>query len=165
MNKQEEQGLLLKIVKTWSINRDPEYRGFRCANCQQYQNKMWHHYLNSENFILPVHLCEKCEQDFQSGNILINSSNKPLIDVTNFLEGYQLDENTRQEFRGIVEGWSLNSAPELKEFTCDKCKEKLEVDLIDGQRKGYHVWFRLNNETLAELHFHKECFQSFGNLQ
>jgi type II secretory ATPase GspE/PulE/Tfp pilus assembly ATPase PilB-like protein len=27
---------LLRIVQSWNINKGPEYRGFRCANCQRY---------------------------------------------------------------------------------------------------------------------------------
>lgn len=45
MDKQE---LLLKIVKTWSLNQNPEYRGFRCANCQEYIKKAWYHRLKKK---------------------------------------------------------------------------------------------------------------------
>lgn len=62
INKDSEQKLLLKIVETWRPNEIPEYRGFRCANCQQYVSRAWYHWLNSGDYRLPVHMCdERCE--------------------------------------------------------------------------------------------------------
>jgi len=52
---------LLKIVKTWKINEKPEYRGFRCANCQKYIFKAWHYWLNEGRYKTPVHFCKKCK--------------------------------------------------------------------------------------------------------
>ncbi|MCL5784224.1 MAG: hypothetical protein M1142_02620 [Patescibacteria group bacterium] len=57
---------LLKIVKTWNIKMQPEYRGFRCADCQRYLHKAWHHYLNYGGFKTPVHFCNNCQKKFGS---------------------------------------------------------------------------------------------------
>lgn len=62
----DNQKILLKIVKTWNINPNPEYRGFRCANCQKYMHKAWHHQLNYGGFKTPVHFCNRCERKFSS---------------------------------------------------------------------------------------------------
>jgi len=40
-----KQHALLRIVQTWNLNPKPEYRGFRCANCQRYIHRSWHHWL------------------------------------------------------------------------------------------------------------------------
>jgi len=59
----DKQELLTKIVKTWNINMEPEFRGFRCAQCQQYNTKAWHHQLDSEEYLVPVHLCKNCQKE------------------------------------------------------------------------------------------------------
>ena len=56
MNKNK----ILKIVKTWKIKWEPEYRGFRCAKCQKPIRKAWHCWLNKRGFKLEVHFCNKC---------------------------------------------------------------------------------------------------------
>jgi len=43
MDNSKEHQLLLEIVETWQPSEYPEYRGFRCANCQQYKNQAWYH--------------------------------------------------------------------------------------------------------------------------
>lgn len=71
MDKQKE---LLKIVRAWKINPRPEYkqslnsslsseyRGFRCADCQKYLHKAFHHYLKYGGFNTPVHFCKNCQK-------------------------------------------------------------------------------------------------------
>jgi hypothetical protein len=54
---------LLIIVKSWNINPNPEYRGFRCASCQRKMHKAWHVWLNSDGYKLEVHFCRKCFAD------------------------------------------------------------------------------------------------------
>ncbi|MCL4365916.1 hypothetical protein M1437_01685 [Patescibacteria group bacterium] len=60
----ENNKTLLTIVKTWNIKFQPEYRGFRCADCQKYMHKAWHHYLNYGGFKTPIHFCNKCQKKF-----------------------------------------------------------------------------------------------------
>jgi len=52
---------LLRIVKTWNLNKKPEYRGFRCANCQRHIFKAWHYELDEGGYKTPVHFCKKCK--------------------------------------------------------------------------------------------------------
>jgi len=61
-----EQKTLLRIVKTWTINQKPEYRGFRCANCQKYIRKAWHYWLEQGGYRTPVHFCNVCDGKFKS---------------------------------------------------------------------------------------------------
>lgn len=42
---------------------EPEFRGFRCAKCQEYITKSWHHQLDSEEYLVLVHLCENCQEE------------------------------------------------------------------------------------------------------
>jgi HAD superfamily hydrolase (TIGR01549 family) len=50
------------MVKTWDINPNPEYRGFRCAKCQKYIKKAWHCYLKAGGYRTPVHFCNACQK-------------------------------------------------------------------------------------------------------
>jgi predicted RNA-binding Zn-ribbon protein involved in translation (DUF1610 family) len=59
------QKVLLKFVKTWKINKKPEYRGFRCASCQRYIHKAWHYFLKTAGWRTAVHLCSDCRVDFE----------------------------------------------------------------------------------------------------
>ncbi|MBU2632521.1 hypothetical protein KKG52_02285 [Patescibacteria group bacterium] len=163
MNKQKEQQNLLDIVKTWVIQEIPEYRGFRCANCQEYKNKAWYHWLNFRGYLLPVHLCnDKCEKQFQIGAIKTDPAKQTEIDKNSFGKIYKFRPETIERFKKIVKSWS-EKEPKLKAFSCDECKSDLEIDLRDGQRKGFHVWWKMPNEkTLAELHFHKNCANKLG---
>lgn len=61
-----EQKILLRIVKNWKISLTPEYRGFRCADCQKYISSAWHHWLKQGGYRTPVHFCNTCEDKFKS---------------------------------------------------------------------------------------------------
>lgn len=151
----DEQQLLLQIVQSWNIKSDPEYRGFRCAVCQEYRNKAWHHWLRSSGFLVPIHLCdETCEQAFQSETLTFASP--PLEKTINLTNPYSL--KATGTFEEILEEWNTLAPPALKAFTCDLCEEKLEIDPEDGRRKGYHIWYETRSREVAELHFHRQCF-------
>lgn len=62
------QKILLQIVKKWKISKKPEYRGFRCANCQKYIHKAWHYWLNEGGYKIPVHFCNKCKAKLKFKN-------------------------------------------------------------------------------------------------
>lgn len=162
MDKQKEQETLLAIVETWKLSEKPEYRGFRCANCQQYKNQAWYHWLNTEGYILPVHLCgDKCEPAFQGCQIKIDSGKKVEIDRQSFGNGYRFKPETIERFKEIVSSWPEHREPELKVFYCDECGDDLDTDPTDGLRKGYHVWWKMpDGKTLTEFHFHKKCGNS-----
>lgn len=161
---EQEQQILLKIVETWRPSEWPEYRGFRCANCQEYKNEAWYHWVSSGDYKLPIHMCDdKCEPEFRSGNIKIDESKIAQVDRTTFGDGYQYSNDAKARFREIVASWPEDKEPELKAYSCDECSHDLEVDPSDGMRKGYHVWWKMDDDkTLAELHFHRDCGHKLG---
>ena len=123
-NKQE---FLTKIVKAWKPSMKPEFRGFRCAICQEYITKSWHHELESEEYLVPVHLCEKCQEEsniedgefkaFQCdkcGTELYNSSLTPVI----FAWG-----QNNNDFRPIF--WSIVDFFDVSETTGSFMRRKL----------------------------------------
>ena len=162
-----EQQRLLAIVHSWKPSAIPEYRGFRCAFCQSPINEAWHHWLLTDEYALPVHLCdERCEARFQAGTLPINQANRttgtnqPLDN-----DGLYSEEATRR-FREIVHTWAADTEPALHAFTCDACGGELLIEPgPDGhpQRKGYHVWWQMEPEhRRVELHFHRACGQGLG---
>lgn len=161
MPAQQEQDLLLKIVETWRPNPIPEYRGFRCANCQQYKNQAWYHWLNTAGYRLPVHMCtDTCEPAFQNASITIAQDKRQTVDRPTFGQSYPYPSPAVQAFRNIVAAWPDAAPPQLKAFTCDLCHQDLDIDPQGSQRKGYHVWWLMDDgTTLAELHFHRHCAQ------
>lgn len=165
---QEEQQILLQIVETWRLNEFPEYRGFRCANCQQYKNEAWYHWVNTAHeagqFRLPIHMCnDTCEPAFQNDTIQIDQAKRTQVDRESFGNNYNFSDSTKRKFRGIVASWPDYKKPELKAFTCDDCGNDLEIDKTDGARKGYHVWWKMDDgKTLTELHFHRDCGHKLG---
>jgi hypothetical protein len=164
MNRQKEQKVLLAIVETWGLSEKPEYRGFRCANCQGYKNEAWYHWLNSGGYRLPVHMCDdQCEPEFQTDKILVDPTKRTEVNRESFGNEYQFSEETIERFKEIVASWPEYQEPQLKAFSCDECKDDLNIDPADGQRKGFHVWWKMpDGETLAELHFHKDCANKLG---
>jgi hypothetical protein len=159
-----EQDLLLQIANTWQPSEKPEYRGFRCANCQQYKNEAWYHWLDTNGYKLPIHLCnDTCELAFQNETIRIGSSKRKSIDRALFGNNYEYSKETQNQFAKIINSWPENAVPEFKAFSCDECRNDLDIDSIDGQRKGYHVWWKMpDGQTLAELHLHKKCGNKLG---
>lgn len=162
IDREQEQQLLLNVVETWRLSDLPEYRGFRCANCQEYKNEAWYHWLNKGDYRLPVHMCaDKCEPAFQSGEIHIDDEKRKAVDRQTFGENNPYPTTAIKRFSEIVASWPEYEPPKLKAFVCDDCNENLTIEkLPDGteQRQGYHVWWKMpDNKTLAELHFHKAC--------
>lgn len=62
----------------------PEFRGFRCAQCQEYITKSWHHELDSDEFLVPVHLCENCQKSsgIEGGELKLFQCDKCGIELT-----------------------------------------------------------------------------------
>lgn len=164
MNSPEAQKKLLEIVETWRINEIPEYRGFRCANCQQYKNQAWYHWLNSNDYKLPVHMCnEKCEKEFQAGAIITDPQKRVKVNRNAFQKNSYFKPDAIKRFGEIVASWSEYKEPQLKAFSCDECGQDLDIDATDGQRKGFHIWWKMpDGKTLTELHFHKKCAKRLG---
>jgi len=164
MTREDEQDILLKIVETWRLSEKPEYRGFRCANCQQYKNEAWYHWVNTGGYKLPIHLCnDTCEPTFQNNSIQIDENKKQSVNRKSFGNTYKYTPEAINRFKEIVASWPEYKEPELKAFTCDICNLELEIDEKDGVRNGYHVWYKMEDGiTLAELHFHKDCAAQLG---
>lgn len=162
-----EQQMLLAIVHSWRPSAIPEYRGFRCAFCQSPINAAWHHWLLSDDYALPVHLCdERCESRFQAGTLPIDPATHtagPAQPLDN--AGLYSEEATRR-FREIVQSWTAHTRPALHTFTCDACGGELLMEPgPDGmlRRQGYHVWWQMEPEhKRVELHFHRACGQALG---
>lgn len=151
MNNATQQ-ILLSIVQTWVISGTPTSRGFRCGLCQRYINEAWHHLLTIGGYKTPVHLCETCEVAIQKSDFKVE---KPFVDSTAVSSVYSEEAVTR--FKHIIETWQADADPVFKAFTCDNCENELEIDTRDGMRKGWHVWWRMDDARLAELHFHESC--------
>lgn len=164
MMPEQEQQILLQIVETWRPSEWPEYRGFRCANCQEYKNQAWYHWVHAGGYRLPIHMCDdKCEPDFRSGHIQIDESKIAQVDRVTFGLGYQYSDEAKKRFGEIVTSWPKEKEPELKAYSCDECSNDLEIDQNDGMRKGYHVWWKMDDgKTLAELHFDRDCGHKLG---
>lgn len=164
MTFDEEQRVLLSIVETWRLSEKPEYRGFRCANCQQYKNEAWYHWVNTGGYRLPIHMCDDtCEKAFRSHSIIIDESKRLQVNREDFGQTYSYTPEAIQKFRQIVGTWPEYKEPVLQAYTCDLCNLELTIDAADGQRKGYHVWWKMDDgKTLAELHSHRECAASLG---
>ncbi|MBI2026040.1 MAG: hypothetical protein HYT06_01520 [Candidatus Levybacteria bacterium] len=163
MDKNKEQKLLLEIVETWRPSEYPEYREFKCANCQEYKNQAWYHWLNLRGYRLPIHMCDKCEPELKKGTIKIDQSKRQIVDRSSFGKEYKFQDKTIQRFKKIVSTWPDYEEPRLKTFICDECGQDLDIDPLDKQRKGFHVWWKKDDgKTLVELHFHKFCGNSLG---
>ncbi len=161
---QKHQEILLKIVETWRPSEIPEYRGFRCANCQKYKNEAWYHWVYTQGYRLPIHMCDDtCEPEFQAGTIKIDESKRAKVNRDTFGQGYNYTEKAKKRFNEIIASWPHYKEPELKAYTCDACGKDLDIDPNDNLRKGYHVWYKMpDGKTLVELHFHKECGGKLG---
>lgn len=138
----DKQKLLLEVVQRWNPNPNPEYRGFRCANCQKYnlQNEAYHHLLNSGGFLNPVHFCNECEAKFNNSSLEIIGP-KFEADRAKF-------NPPSDEIRKIISRWPKDSQAVKKQIECDYCGNPLQ--------EAYHAWFNMDG-TLIELHFDKDC--------
>ncbi len=138
-----KQDVLLRIVRTWRLNPKPEYRGFRCANCQRYLRRAWHHWLTSSRYRTPVHLCQSCESLFRQDKLKVRGARRLAI-KSRFYKNFSLKvKGQLRKFLGRT-----STRPVYKGFTCDKCKTSLQ--------KAYHIWSFLRG-SLNELHLCKRC--------
>lgn len=151
----QDSEILRSIVDIWDISPKPEYRGFRCANCQKYINESYYHWLQDDQYYAPVHFCTDCQSKFLSGELqpAVSSSHRER-DLTVFNKQYS--SAAQEVFASIVATWQPAASDAATIFYCDKCGRELDIDAADGQRKGYHVWW-LHDGRLHELHFHRGC--------
>lgn len=146
--KKTQNNILLRIVQTWNINPLPEYRGFRCANCQRYMHKAWHYWLTEGGFLSPVHFCNKCQRVLQVNKL---STSKPVIYPEKKRFG-KYPKIVKKEFKNLYSKWNLRKKPQYHIFTCDKCAE--------NHVKMYHIW-EYENNIFIELHYCKRCFRPY----
>ena len=148
------QEILLGIVHSWNISSEPEYRGFRCAHCQDYMTFAWHHWLSTGGFKTPVHFCKDCQAKYSSGELNVPTpTTTSQATMKNFSKKYP--PKTEKMLISIQEKWNLSEKPRYKAFSCDLCKQDLPG------AKGYHTWFK-HNGTLIEEHFCRPCAEHSG---
>lgn len=145
----KNQKTLLRIVKTWDINPKPEYRGFRCADCQKQIRKAWYHWLTTTGYKTPVHFCAKCEKKFRLNKIKI----KKLMVKVNKSKFIKFPGNIKSKLQRVVRKCNNKSKPIYKTFTCDNCGMNMF--------KAYHIWFILK-KNLVEVHFCRKCGEKTG---
>jgi len=126
-----DQKLLLEIVQTWDLAVEPEHRGFRCANCQEYMQQAWHHWLTEGDYVTPIHFCDSCQKKYEVGELEVKN---PPVEIDRATFGKQYSPKTLEIMDDILENWDTGSDPVLKKFGCDQCKK----DFPDT--KGFHVW-------------------------
>jgi hypothetical protein len=134
----------------WKFGEKPEYRGFRCGNCQAPLHKAWHHWYVESGYKTPVHLCNNCEFLFKFSKIRVNELD---IFPNKMKFSLKLPEEIKNKLKEIISGWNTSSKPFYKTFTCDNCARNIH--------KAYHFWFMME-ETLAEVHFCKKCGDKLG---
>jgi len=141
---------LLRIVRTWRPGERPEYRGFRCANCQRSIRKAWHHWLDCCGYKTPVHFCAACEKKFRASKIEIT---KPETKVDRKTFGMEFPPSVERKIREAAARWNTKAKPGYKTFTCDECGRRM--------RKAWHVWSN-DRGTLVEAHFCNEDGRRMG---
>lgn len=142
--------VLLRIVRTWKPNERPEYRGFRCANCQRNVRKAWHHWLDAGGYKTPVHFCESCEKKFRAEKI---EGTTPEVKIDRKKFGMRFSSSVEQRLREASAKWNTKAKPKHKTFTCDRCGRSMH--------KAWHVWFN-DRGKLVEAHFCNECGRRIG---
>ncbi|MCX6821030.1 MAG: hypothetical protein NT016_03705 [Candidatus Aenigmarchaeota archaeon] len=134
---------LLRIVRTWRPSERPEYRGFRCANCQRPMRKAWHHWLDASGYKTPVHFCPDCEKKFRSGKI---EHTNPEVKISRKTFGLKFPASVAKKLRAASARWDTEKRPEYRTFTCDECGRRMH--------NAWHVWSN-DRGTLVEVHFCK----------
>jgi predicted RNA-binding Zn-ribbon protein involved in translation (DUF1610 family) len=138
------QKVLLRIIQSWNLNPKPEYRGFRCANCQKTIRKGWYHLLTTGGYKTPVHFCNRCENKFRLNEIEVK---KPIVKV-NKSKFIKFPGNIKSKLQKAVQKWNIQSKPIYKIFICDNCGKNM--------LKAYHIWLVLK-KNLVEVHFCRQC--------
>ena len=141
---------LLRIVETWKLSEKPEYRGFRCANCQRYMHKAYYYWLNDGGYLTPVHFCKKCQKKFELSKIQIT---KPRLSVNRKTFGLDFGKDFIERCKNLIKKWNTKAKPTYKIFTCDNCGKNMY--------KAYHCWLNING-LLIEIHFCEKCGNKLG---
>ena len=145
------QAKLIAIAETWVLSDRPEFRGFRCADCQQYLiDNAWHYFLREGGYLLAVHFCGTCRRVFDESGI----TSKPRFSVVRKRFMPRFPAGTGKALHAISRRWNRDTPPVSKVFTCDRCKEALPM--LGDRRQGWHVW-QNQHGRLIEYHFDDAC--------
>lgn len=144
MVKDRNQKILLRIVQEWKINQKPEYRGFRCAKCQKYIHKAWHHWLKTAGFKTPVHFCNSCEKKFK------------LLKIKKNYKTFTCDKCGKKMYKAW-HVWTRKDNVLSEDHFCKKCGEKLK---FGKEIKG--IIYDLDGTIISTIKLHESAWLYAG---
>lgn len=138
--RQPSQAWLASLVASWDISAEPEFRGFRCAACQQLMmGAAWHYWCETRTVVTPVHLCGECHDKAPSPALHrpVDRSRRwpPAVTAT---PGLRRALAAQPRPHGV---W--------QEFRCDRCG--------GNDARMWHIWRSLPDGRLAEGHLCGDC--------
>lgn len=150
-----KQTVFVNIIQTWYISDKPKFRPFTCGHCHTvFQGPAYHHWVNTENYKTPIHLCQSCEQVIHDGTLTAtfpkNAKHEKTVEE-------EYSETVKKAFDDIISAWDTTKDPGFKVFTCDKCKQ--EVPRANGLQQACHCWYQKGN-VLSEVHLCKACYHA-----
>lgn len=138
------QKVLLCIVQGWDINENTEYRGFRCASCQKYMYKAWHHWLKEGGYKTPVHFCNDCETKFKS------------LKIKGIYKTFSCD-NCGKNIHKAYHVWGNKDGVLSETHLCKKCSDKLG---LGKEIKG--VIYDLDGTIVSTQKLHEDAWVHAG---
>jgi hypothetical protein len=135
------QDKLLDIVRTWHINKGPQYRKFRCGNCRKALRRAWHCWLRKGSFRTPVHLCKTCRRKL---NITY-----PKLKVYPDRLNLNIIQKLKKRFSALISKWNVSEVMRFRQFSCDCCRRNIY--------KAYHIFLKLENH-ISEVHICRVCW-------
>jgi hypothetical protein len=148
------QKSLLRIVKTWKISRKPEYRGFRCANCQKYIHKAWHCWLKEGGYQTPVHFCNNCEVNLK---LKIKGTYKTFTPLdSKHLTGFTCDNCGKKMYKAW-HVWTKKDGILSEAHFCKKCGKKLG---FGKEIKG--IIYDLDGTIISTIKLHESAWLYAG---
>jgi len=139
-----EQKNLLRIVKTWKISDKPEYRGFRCASCQKYIHKAWHHQLRTGGYRTPVHFCNLCKAKLNT------------LRMKGVFKTFTCDNCGKKMYKSW-HVWSKKGGILAEAHFCKNCGDKLGID-----RKIKGVIYDLDGTIVSTTKIHEAAWLYAG---
>ncbi len=139
-----KKDILLKIVQTWRLNKEPEYRGFRCANCQKYIHKAWHRWLKTGGFKTPVHFCNDCEKKIK------------LLQIKGIYKTFTCDKCSKK-MRKSWHVWIEKDNVLVEDHFCKKCGDKLG---FNKEIKG--IIYDLDGTIISTIKLHESAWLYAG---
>jgi RNase P subunit RPR2 len=119
-----KQSFLSDIVKTWKVNMEPEFRGFRCGVCQQSLEKAYHYTLDSKEYLVSVHLCEKCQKDINIEADLFVLPTAQAGDEEGGFKAFQCD-TCDTELTESYHVWNKEGSKLIETHLCKSCGNEI----------------------------------------